>query len=67
MNQSSEEILSQVPPTELHNFDCQINPQFMMRQKNLKDGMIWLAVYDEDILSSNIKQKIAYCTDNRLP
>ena len=38
-----------------------------MRQKNLKDGMIWLAVYDEDILSSNINQKIAYCTDNRLP
>ena len=29
--------------------------------------MIWLALYDEDILSSNIKQKIAYCTDNRLP
>ena len=29
--------------------------------------MIWLAVYDEDILGSNLKQKIAYCTDNLLP
>ena len=29
--------------------------------------MIWLAVYDEDILTSNLKQKIAYCKDNLLP
>ena len=29
--------------------------------------MIWLALYDEDILSGNLKQKIAYCKDNMLP
>jgi CMP-N-acetylneuraminic acid synthetase len=39
----------------------------MLRQKNIKEGMIWLAVYDEDILGSNLKQKIAYCKDNLLP
>jgi len=29
--------------------------------------MIWLAVYDDDILATNLKQKIAYCKDNLLP
>ena len=29
--------------------------------------MVWLALYDEDILSTNLKQKIAYCKDNILP
>lgn len=29
--------------------------------------MIWLALYDEDILGNNFKQKIAYCKDNLLP
>ena len=29
--------------------------------------MVWLAMYDDDMLLNNFKQKIGYCKDNLIP
>lgn len=38
-----------------------------MRKKQIKNQMVWLAMYDDDLLLNNFKQKIGYCKDNLIP
>jgi hypothetical protein len=64
---SHDEILSIVPPTEQLDFHCEVNPRIKLREKQLLNGMVWLAMYDEDILCEVFKMKIAYCKENIVP
>ena len=59
--------MSLIPPTEMLEFACDVNPKIKLREKQLNDGMIWFAMYDDDILSDVLKMKIAYCKQNILP
>lgn len=53
--------MSLIPPTEMLEFACDVNPKLKLREKQFNDGMIWFAMYDDDILSDVLKMKIAYC------
>ncbi len=54
-------------PTEQLDFHCEVNPRIKLREKQLLNGMVWLAMYDEDILCEVFKMKIAYCKENIVP
>lgn len=53
--------------TEKLDFSCEVHPIIILRKRQKQEGMVWLAVYDDDILSNALKMKIAYCKTNLLP
>jgi hypothetical protein len=56
-----------VPPTEKVEFECDVNPLEKLHERYLKDNMVWLCVYDDDICLETFLQKITLCKDKISP
>jgi hypothetical protein len=50
-----------VPPTEKVDFCCTKNPRVVLKEKNLRDRVVWFALYDDDLLEASFMSKVSYC------